>query len=282
MSFHPNDVVRRGRAANVIVCAVLVFLLSAFFRAQVVRNQQYTLQSEENRLRQIPTPAPRGKILDRNNKPIAENIVGYSVALLPQNEDTLAATLKRLRNTIQLTEKQYQDAIRRYRRDKTRPTVILQDASFDVISVLEEHRMDFPSLIIQTAPKRIYPDGEAVGAFVGYVSEISEGELSSMASQGYKAGQIVGKQGLEKEYEKDLRGREGVQFVEVDARNRIVPNSRAADAITPQEGPPLYTNIDLDLQEYIHTLFGDTLAAAAVALVPQTGEVLALYSSPAL
>ena len=280
MSFHPNDVVRRGRAATAIVCAVLVFLLSAFFRAQVVRNQQYTLQSEENRLRQIPTPAPRGRILDRNNKPIAENVVGYSVALLPQNEDTLRATLTRLRGTIQLTEKQFQDALRRYKRDKTRPTVIVQDASFDVISVLEEHRVEFPSLIIQSAPKRIYPDGEAVGAFVGYVSEISEGELTSMAGAGYKAGQIVGKQGLEKQYEHDLRGREGVQFVEVDARNRIVPNSRARDAITPQEGPPLYTNIDLDLQEYIHTMFGDSIAAAAVAMVPQTGEVLALYSSP--
>jgi len=280
VSFHPNDVVRRGRAATAIVCAVLVFLLSAFFRAQVVRNQQYTLQSEENRLRQIPTPAPRGRILDRNNKPIAENVVGYSVALLPQNEDTLRATLTRLRGTIQLTEKQFQDALRRYKRDKTRPTVIVQDASFDVISVLEEHRVEFPSLIIQSAPKRIYPDGEAVGAFVGYVSEISEGELTSMAGAGYKAGQIVGKQGLEKQYEHDLRGREGVQFVEVDARNRIVPNSRARDAITPQEGPPLYTNIDLDLQEYIHTMFGDSIAAAAVAMVPQTGEVLALYSSP--
>ena len=69
-----------------------------------MRNQQYTLQSEENRLRQIPTPAPRGKILDRNNKPIAENVVGYSVALLAQNEDTLRATLDRLRGTIQLTQ----------------------------------------------------------------------------------------------------------------------------------------------------------------------------------
>ncbi|MGH7622837.1 MAG: hypothetical protein ACREMU_10895, partial [Gemmatimonadaceae bacterium] len=95
MSFHPNDVVRRGRAASVIVCGVLVFLLSAFFRAQVLHNQQYALRSEENRLRQIPTPAPRGLIVDRDNKPIAENVVGYSVALLTQKEDTLRSTLDR-------------------------------------------------------------------------------------------------------------------------------------------------------------------------------------------
>jgi penicillin-binding protein 2 len=282
VSFHPNDVVRRGRAASIIVCGVLVFLLSAFFRAQVIRNQDYTLKSEENRLRQIPTPAPRGKILDRNNKPIAENVVGYSVALLAQNEDTLRATLNRLRGTIQLTNKQFEDAIKRYRRDATRPTVIVQDASFDVVSALEEHRIDFPSLIVQSAPKRIYPTGEAVGGFVGYVAEISGDELASMAGSGYKAGQQIGKAGLEKQYESVLRGREGIQFVEVDARNRIVPNARAREAVTPQEGPPLYTNIDLDLQEYIHQLFADTLAGAVVAMVPQTGEVLAFYSSPSI
>lgn len=282
MSFHPNDVIRRGRAASIIVCGVLMFLLSAFFRAQVIRNQDYTLKSEENRLRQIPTPAPRGKIMDRNNKPIAENVVGYSVALLAQNEDTLRSTLTRLRGTIQLTNGQFEDAIRRYRRDATRPTVIVQDASFDVVSALEEHRMEFPSLIVQSAPKRIYPTGEAVGGFVGYVGEISGDELAAMSGSGYKAGQLVGKQGLEKQYESVLRGREGVQFVEVDARNRIVPNAHAREAVTPQEGPVLYTNIDLDLQEYIHQLFADTLAGAVVAMVPQTGEVLALYSSPGI
>jgi penicillin-binding protein 2 len=282
MSFHPNDVIRRGRAASLIVSGVVLFLLGAFFRAQVIRNEESLLQSEENRLRQIPTAAPRGRILDRNNRPIAENVVGYSVALLALSEDTLRATLDRLKNTIQLTPKQYQDAIRRYRQASNRPTVIVQDASLDIVSVLEEHHMDFPSLIIQSAPKRIYPDGQAVGAFVGYIGEISEPELVNMSPDGYKPGQLIGKQGLEKQYEKLLRGREGIQYVEVDAHNRVVTNGRAREAVTPQEGPPLYTNIDLDLQEYIHSLFGDSLPAAAVAMVPQTGEVLALYSSPAV
>jgi len=282
VSFHPNDVIKRARAASMIVSGVLFFLLTAFFRAQVIRNEESLLQSEENRLRQIPTAAPRGVIYDRNNRLIAENVVGYSVALLAQNEDTLRATLTRLRGTINLSNRQFEDAIRRFRRDRTRPTAIVQDASFDVVSVLEEHRMEFPSLIIQSAPKRIYPNGEAVGGFVGYVSEISEQELTNMTSQGYKPGQVVGKTGLEKQYERELAGREGVQFVEVDARNRIVPNGRAREDVTPQEGPPLYTNIDIDLQDYIHTLFADTLAGAVVAMVPKTGEVLAIYSSPSI
>src|SRR5262249_16878929 len=147
----------------------------------------------------------------------ADNVIGYSVALLAQNEDTLRATMNRLRGTVELSARQFEAAVRRFRKDPARPTVIFPDASFDVVSVLEEHRMDFPSLIIQSAPKRVYPAGKAVGAFIGYISEINEAELTSLAAEGYKPGQQIGKQGLEKQYEKQLRGQEGVQFIEVDS-----------------------------------------------------------------
>src|SRR5215207_4099453 len=146
MSFHPNDVTRRGRMANIIVCGVLFFLLSAFFNAQVLKNEQLLLQAEENRLRQIPLPAPRGIIYDRNGKPIADNVVGYSVALLSQSEDSLRAMMTRLKGRIQLTDRQFEQAIQRYRKDRGRPTVILPDASFDAVSILEEHRLEFPTL----------------------------------------------------------------------------------------------------------------------------------------
>src|SRR5215217_5057 len=135
MSFHPYDVRRRGRTANVLICGVLVFLLSAFFNAQVLRNEQLFMQSEENRLRQIPLPAPRGIIYDRNGKPIADNVVGYSVAVLAQSEDSLRGVMGRLRGTIRMTDRQFEQAIQRYRKDRGRPTVILPDASFDVVSI---------------------------------------------------------------------------------------------------------------------------------------------------
>ncbi|HWC45466.1 MAG TPA: penicillin-binding protein 2, partial [Casimicrobiaceae bacterium] len=89
MSFHPNDVARRGRQASVLLLVVIGFLLSAFFRTQILRNQQWVLQSEENRLREVPLPASRGIIYDRFGKIIAENAVGYSVSLLPKSEDSL-------------------------------------------------------------------------------------------------------------------------------------------------------------------------------------------------
>jgi penicillin-binding protein 2 len=282
MSFHPNDVVRRGRVAAIAVCGVLIFLLSAFFKTQIIGNQKWMLQSEENRLREVPLPAPRGVIFDRHNRPIADNVVGYSVALLSQNEDTLRATMTRLRSTIELNPRQFENAIRRYRKDPSRPTVIFPDASFDVVSVLEEHRMDFPSLIIQSSPKRVYPAGQAVGAFSGYISEINEGELTSLASEGYKPGQQIGKQGLEKQYEAELRGREGVQFIEVDSRNRPVPRASPISDIKPIAAKPLFTNIDLDLQTFTQSLFGDTLSGGAVALDPKTGAVLMVYSAPSI
>jgi penicillin-binding protein 2 len=281
MSFHPNDMRRRGIAANVIVSLVLLFLGAGFFRTQVLEHAEYKLQSETNRLREVPLPAPRGVIYDRNGKPIADNVVGYSVSVLAQKEDTLRAVLERLSGTINITPGQIEQAVRRFRRSPTRPAVILPDASFDVVSVLEEHRTQYPGLIIQSSPRRFYPDGPIVAPFVGYTGEINEGELAKPEFEGYKAGQQVGKGGLERAYESQLRGREGSQFVEVDARGRVVAGQGTARPdLLPVAGPPLYTNIDLDLQRYVASIFGDSLIGGAVAMDPKTGAVLALYSAP--
>jgi penicillin-binding protein 2 len=281
MSFHPNDVRRRGIAANAIVSVVLLFLGAGFFRTQVLQHAKYKLQSETNRLRELPLPAPRGVIYDRNGKAIADNVIGYSVSVLAQKEDTLRAVLQRLTGTINITAQQIDQSVRRFRRAPARPTVIIPDASFDVVSVLEEHRTQFPGLIIQSSPRRFYPDGPIVAPFVGYTGEVSETELAQPAFAEYKAGQQVGKQGLEKAYESVLRGKEGSQFVEVDARGRVVTGQGGARPdLVPVAAPPLYTNIDLELQKYIANLFADSLQGGAVALDPRTGAVLALYSAP--
>jgi cell division protein FtsI/penicillin-binding protein 2 len=111
VSFHPNDMRRRGIAANVIVTVVLVFLGGGFFRTQVLQHEKYTLQSETNRLRELPLPAPRGVIYDRNGKVIADNVIGYTVSVLAQREDTLRAVLQRLTGTINITPTQIEQAI---------------------------------------------------------------------------------------------------------------------------------------------------------------------------
>lgn len=280
MSFHPNDIARRTQLSSVALAAGFILLLGAFFRTQVLDHRSYVLQSEENRLRPIPLPAPRGIIYDRNGKIIAENLPAYSVSLIAPSEDSLRATLKVLQPTLQLTDNDISHAVRRFRRAPTRPTVVLPDASIDVISVLEEHRIDYPRLIIQSVPKRYYPDGPIVASFVGYTGEITEDDLNKPQYASYKPGQIIGKGGLEKQYEPELHGREGVRFDEVDARGRPVRGVGPRPDLDPQGAPPMKTNIDLDLQRYVASLFGDSLQGGAIAMEPRTGGVLALYSHP--
>jgi penicillin-binding protein 2 len=280
MSFHPNDIARRTRLSSYGLVVGFFLLLSAFFNAQVLKSGFYREASEENRLRAIPLPAPRGIIYDRKGQIIAENLPAYSVSITAQNLDTLKATLRRLQPTLQLTENDINGAVRRYRRAPTRPTVILPDASIDVISVLEEHRIDYPQLIIQSVPKRFYPDGPVVASFVGYTGEISEQDLNLPQYEGYKPGQIIGKGGLEKQYEEVLRGEEGERYDLVDARGRPVRGVGERPDKNPVGAPPLKTNIDLDLQRFAAATFGDSLQGGVIAMDPKNGGVLALYSNP--
>ncbi|HMJ17602.1 MAG TPA: penicillin-binding protein 2 [Gemmatimonadaceae bacterium] len=280
MSFHPNDVARRARMSSMALSLGFVLLIGAFFRTQVLQHKQYVMQSEENRLRPIPLPAPRGIIYDRHGEVIAENLPAYSVSITAPSVDSLRSALAQLAPTLQLGQNDINNAIRRYRRAPTRPTVILPDASIDIVSVLEEHRLDFPRLIIMSVPKRYYPDGPTVASFVGYTGEVSERELNDPKYANYKPGQQIGKGGLEKQYESILHGKEGVRFDEVDARGRPVRGEGPRPDLSPVGAPPLYTNIDLDLQKFMVGIFADSLQGGAIAIDPNTGEVLALYSAP--
>lgn len=288
MSFHPNDITRRSRVASVLLVGAFIWLGAAFFRAQVLDGARFALQSTQNRLREVPMPAPRATILDRHGEIIAESVPGYSVLLTLDRtgsrataEDSLRSTLRRLADFVPYSDAQAEAAVRRYRRDPYRPVVVLADASFDVVSVLEERVADFPGLIIQSSPKRYYPDGPVVSSFVGYTNEISETELSQ-ADSTYKAGQQIGKQGLERQYENVLRGREGKSFIEVDARNRVVRRENVRPDLLPETQPPLRTNIDMDLQRFVYrVLEGDSsITGGIIALDPATGGVLAMHSNP--
>jgi penicillin-binding protein 2 len=281
VSLHPNELQRRGRTAGILVAIALVILLAAFFRAQVVEHARYALQSDDNRLNEVPLPAPRGMILDRNGQVIAENIPGYSVSMLSPSQDSLRASLGRLSSLIPLTDSQVEVVVRRYRAAPSRPAVILTDASFEQVSMLEEERYRFPSLVIQAAPKRHYPDGKAVAAIVGYTGEINETELLAEAYKEYRPGQQIGRAGLERQYEAHLHGTAGSRFVEVDARGRVVRQAGARPDRLPEAGPDLRTSIDLDLQRFTASLFDSTMQGGAVAMDPTTGAVLAFHSAPA-
>ena len=280
MSYHPNEVLRRARVARLILGAAFLALGSAFFRTQVLRNAEFESQSRRNREREVPLPGARGTIFDRRGEVIAVNLPGYAVSILSPTEDSLRSALVTLAKIVPIDSVQQEQAVRRFRRFPQLPALIFGDASFQVVSVLEERRVEFPGLIIQSSPKRYYPDAEAMASLIGYTGEITEEDLSKPEFEGYRPGQQIGKQGLEKQYERQLRGREGHRYVEVDARNRVVRETGVRPEEPAEAPPPLYTNLDLDLQRYAHEYFGDSLRGAVVALDPKTGGVLALYSAP--
>jgi penicillin-binding protein 2 len=280
VSFHPNEVQRRGRLAGLLLGTAFALLLGRFFVVQVVQFSEFARRSERNRLSEVPLPAPRGIVYDRHGRIIAENVPGYTVSILVPSEDSLRAVLTRLGETVPLTRQDEERALRRYRAARGRPAVIFADAPFDVVSALEEHRARYPGLIVQAAPKRWYPDSTAVSAFIGYTGEINDDLLAQERYAGYKAGDVIGRAGLETQYEAQLRGVEGSRFVEVDALGRVVRDAGVRAERRPVPGPVLRTNIDLELQRFIAQVFGDSLQGAAVVMDPKTGAVLALHSAP--
>jgi len=279
-SFHPHLLDRRLRVARAVVWAIMGLIVAVFFRTQILEHSKYRLQSELNRLRPIPLPAPRGLIMDRNGKVLAENVPGYAVSLLPGDEDSLRAELRRLGPLVKLDETEIARVLMRYRKVPYLPVMVLPNAKFELVSALEERRVIFPGLLIQLEPKRHYPDSSLVAHLVGYVGEVTEAERGQRRFTSVRLGGLVGKDGLERQYDDSLRGADGVRFVEVSALGRVVREAGAASTLAPVSGQPLRTTIDLDLQRYVAQIFPAGQRGAVLALNPNTGEILALYSAP--
>ena len=279
-AFHPHLLDRRLGTARTAVWIVLGIIVMAFFRTQILGHGKYQLQSETNRLRPIPLPAPRGVIYDRNGRVMAENVPGYTVSLLPGPEANLRSTLARIASIANIDSSEIEKVIQRARRAPYQPALVLADAPFGVVSALEERRVAIPGLVIQAEPKRYYPDTAVIAHLVGYVGEVTEAERTTRRFATIRLGGLVGKDGLERQYDDTLRGSEGVRFVEVSARGQMVREAQAAANLAPVPGADLHTTIDLDLQTYISQIFPAGQRGAVMALNPNSGEVLALYSAP--
>jgi penicillin-binding protein 2 len=277
--FDSYRVRQRAEIARLVLIGAFLVLGGAFFRTQVIQHDKFQLKAETNRLRPIALTPPRGSILDRNGKTIAENVPGFSVKLLATSADSLRGVLARVRRYVPLDSAQISDIIERYLQARYQPALVFGDASFDVIAKLEEHRSALPGLVIQAEPKRLYPAGKSVAHLVGYVSEVTEADLTADRYPGAVLGSIVGKAGLEREYDDTLRGSEGVRYIEVNARGRLVREGGASAGLSPTPGKPIVTTLDLDLQRFIDSIWPANVRGAMVAMTP-TGEIRALYSAP--
>jgi penicillin-binding protein 2 len=270
----------RADIAQWILLLAFLVLAGAFFRTQVLQHEKFQLKAETNRLRPITITPPRGAILDRKGEIIAENVPGYSVKLLAPSADSLRAVLARMRQFVPIDTGDMGEIVRRFVQARYQPAIVFGDANFETVARLEEHRFVLPGLVIQAEPKRLYPAGKAVAHLVGYVSEVTEPDLAANRFPGAGLGSIVGKAGLEREYDDTLRGVEGVRYIEVNARGRLVREDAGAASLLPTPGKPIETTVDLELQRYIDSIWPAGVRGAMVAMTP-SGEIRAMYSSPA-
>ncbi len=271
----------RGRLARWLVALLILALTIQFFRIQILKHTTYALRSDENRIRELPIPAPRGTIYDRNGLVIVENVPGYSIAVLPLSVDSLRVVLDTLASILGHSTEKVERLMDNYRQHPNRPVTVESDASFAEVSIIEERRAVLPGgIVIEAAPKRHYLMGDTLAHVLGYVGEIGDSELELAEFEGYEPGRTIGQTGIERVYERVLAGTPGIRFVEVNALGRLVGEFRGRQTEPAVPGRDLVLNVDLELQRRAAELFPDTMAGAVVALEPRTGAVLAMYSAP--
>lgn len=257
-----------------LVVGVFIFLISAFWALQVQNPDFYSEAAERNRIKSAPILAPRGKILDRDGRVIVDNKASYSILL---NRDQLKS--EHLPAIAEALKLDYNGLAEKVRKMGTRPQIVIKDElTRDEMAWVESHRdpSAFPEMEVIKSWRRLYPqDGYAAHA-IGYVGEISETELDQPQFIDYHPGDIVGKDGIEKQYDSLLRGTDGERRVLVDSMGRERQVDKPKDATG---GKDLQLTLDLDLQS-VAELAMDGKRGGVVALDPRSGEVLAMVSRP--
>lgn len=266
-------------AFQYVVMAVILFLLVGFWELQVQRPDYYQEAAERNRIKSQPMPAPRGKILDRDGRVIVDNHASFS--LLLSRENLRWEHIRPICEGLNLDYDEVVAKLKRYERtrQKFEAMPLKEDLTPAELAFVEANRDSewFPELELVQSHRRVYPHDGLAAHVVGYVSEVSDAELDTADFARYKPGDVVGKAGIERQYNDALMGVDGERQVEVDNRGRIV---QSFDYKEPTPGKALNLTIDLDLQ-VVAELALENRRGAVVALDPRNGEVLAMVSRPA-
>ncbi len=271
---------KRLRICLLFMLAGLLVLVVALWFFQVVRTDRYVRLASENRLRMLRFPPIRGEIFDRNGVPLALNlktfnIMGYPLDikkydLLPIISDVLT------KHGIPSSPEDLSSRIEKQYWAPYRAVIIVQNLTLTQMTAIISDPV-FPRLLFPIQVTcRTYPAGSIASHILGYVAEISREELISRGDSGYKGGDFIGKNGIEKQYEDLLRGKSGEEILEVDARGRKI---RSLTEKVSEKGKDLHLTVDLGAQRLVETLFGD-FRGAAVAIDVETGEVRVLFSAP--
>jgi penicillin-binding protein 2 len=269
----------RMRVLRVGLTCLFVAYLSCFWYYQVVRADHFVALSDSNHIRTLPVPPLRGNIVDREGRVLAKTRPSFTVVVDGDDDAAWGAARDRLAGLLGVDGRLLDERRQRAGRSAGPEGIALQeDVSLRHAAFIEAHPERFPGVQVQVEPRRYYEGGTWAAHLIGYVGEISPDQLAADEFPGARAGDVVGKAGLERRFNGPLTGGRGSRHVVVNALGRAIDDvsgGRAARA-----GERLELGIDLDLQRSLAEAFGDR-AGSAVFLDPVSGEVLALGSFPA-
>lgn len=261
-----------------LAVATFLFLISGFWELQVRNPDVYTEAAEKNRIKSLPILAPRGRILDRDGRVIVDNHSSYSLIL--SRDQLKPEHLKSIAIGLNLDYGRLESRLDRFQtRPRYEPIVVKNELTPGEIGFVEAHRdpETFPEMELIRADRRLYPQDGLAAHVIGYVGEISDAELNEPAFFKHDQGDVIGKAGLEREYNDVLTGVDGQRQVVVDNRGREHQILGTKPAVA---GKNLQLTLDLDLQ-VVGELAMEGRTGAVVALDPRNGEILAMVSTPA-
>jgi len=277
---------RRERILTVGVAGIFALVLMRLFFLQVLQGQRYRELSEGNRIRVEVLTAPRGEVRDRKGRLLADCVPSFTVTLDPfdkaytRNPAHIDSTLARLGPILGVDPALLKEKIQRERKVSFLPIRLKRNVDIKSVAFVSEHRDQLPGVEVESEPLRRYPLGLIASHLLGYVGEISDKELLDPQYGDYLSGDLIGRMGIERRYEKILRGQDGKRFLEVNALGRKAELLGDKHPIVPRRGVDLELTIDLDVQRAAEDAFAPGARGAVVALDPRNGEVLALASKP--
>ncbi|MDR2819711.1 MAG: penicillin-binding protein 2 [Desulfovibrio sp.] len=244
---------------------------------QVHQGAEFARQAQENRLRYERIFAPRGRILDEKGRVLADNRIAYGLSLVREDCRDIPATLTQISAFSRLPLPQIWD---KYQQDRFRikpfePILMITDITFDQVARIASDIPTWPGLELVVRSKRSYPEKDLFAHVLGYVAEVNEKEMAE--DDALAMGDLAGKQGLELELEKQLRGRKGLYVVEVDAHARVLNKTLSQE---PQSGRELRLSLNSSLQKAAWDAL-DGEAGCVIVMEPDTGKLRALVTSPA-
>jgi len=261
-----------------LIAATFVGLLAGYWRLQITEHHHYLEESERNRIRDLPIIAPRGRILDRKGRVLVDNFPAFSVLLSRDGTRKLTlATISGIAQGLNLDPASLESEIAKVARlPRFQPIVIKQSADMQDVAFVESHRTEYPELDLIQIQQRFYPKHEVAASVLGYVGDVSAETIAKTGTR-YLPGDVVGKSGIERQYNSILSGVDGMRRVIVNSRGKEVGSMTA---IRPHAGRDLRLTLDLDLQLAAEQALGNR-AGAVVAMDPRTGQILAMASQPA-